>query len=251
VSPTLTTFLFELANFLLLATGLGWFFFQPVRQALHERRAKLVAEAQEAANKLAAAAQAQQDMEAVRAHLQEELHALRSRETEAARQQAAELLANARRTTERELEAARRQAAHISEMERDTLAQVAAAAAAETVGKLLAQISGPELQSALIASACDQIRSLPREAMGPVKVESAGALSREQRAAIEDALGAAALGADFRTVDDLAGGVRISTGKGLIDASVRGLASFARQTLVKELNHRANNHNPLQVGHDV
>jgi F-type H+-transporting ATPase subunit beta len=39
---------------------------------------------------------------------------------------------------------------------------------------------------------------------------------------------------------------RISTGKGLIDASVSGLTQFARHSLVKEMTRRANNHNPLQ-----
>ncbi len=47
-------------------------------------------------------------------------------------------------------------------------------------------------------------------------------------------------------MDGLGDGVRISTGKGLIDASVKGLVQFASQSLVKEMSHRANNHNPLQ-----
>ena len=34
MSPDLATFLFELVNFALLAGGLGWLFFRPVRKAL-------------------------------------------------------------------------------------------------------------------------------------------------------------------------------------------------------------------------
>ena len=39
MSPTLSTFLFELTNFLLLAGLLGWLLFKPVRNALQERQA--------------------------------------------------------------------------------------------------------------------------------------------------------------------------------------------------------------------
>ncbi|MEX2187016.1 MAG: F0F1 ATP synthase subunit delta [Pirellulales bacterium] len=250
MSPTLTTFLFEAANFLVLAAALGWLFFKPVRQALHDRSAKLAAEAQEAAGTLTKAEATQREIDATRAHLQEELNELRSRELEAARGQAAQLVADARRAAERELESARHQAAQMSEMQRDTLSNVAAAAAAETVGKLLQQLAGRDLQSALIESACEQLRALPPDAIAPVKVESAQPLTADQRSAVENALGHAAAGADFRTVDDLMGGVRISTGKGLIDASISGLVQFARQSLVYEMNHRANNHNPLQIAKD-
>lgn len=251
MSPTITTFLFEAANFLVLAAVLGWLFFKPIRQALDDRRTRIESELQEAAQKLAEAEHRNQEVDAARANLQGELNELRTRELEAAQRKADQLLADARLAAERELALARSQAARMSEMQRDTIAQAAAAAAAETVGKLLEQISGRDLESALIDSACRQLRSLPPDAIAPVKVESAKPLSPQQRAALEDALGRAAAAAEFRTVDDLAGGVRISTGKGLIDASVIGLSSFARRSLVKELNLRANNHNPLQAADDV
>ena len=38
MSPTVTTFLFEAANFLTLAPLLGWLFFQPVSDAIQGRR---------------------------------------------------------------------------------------------------------------------------------------------------------------------------------------------------------------------
>lgn len=251
MSPTLTTFLFEAANFLVLAAMLGWLFFQPVRQALAERRAKFEADSVQAEQKLAEAEKMQQAIDATRANLQAELNALRTRELEAARRQADQILADARTAAEREREMSRRQAARMSDTQRETLAEVAAAAAAKTVGRLLEQIGGPDLQAALIESACQQLGSLPQDAIAPVKIESAQPLSSQQRTALENALGPAADGADFRTVDGLEVGVRISTGKGLIDASVSGLAQFARHSLVKEMNRRANNHNPLQSTNDV
>lgn len=246
MSPTLTTFLFEAANFLVLAGVLSWLFFQPIRQALDDRRARLEAEDRQAAQKLAEAARAEQQIDAARSNLQQELNELRSRELEAARRQADRLLAEARTSADRQLESARRQAVRLSETQQDTLAQVAAAAAAEAVGKLLQQIAGTDLHAALIQSACRRLETMPREAIAPVKIETDQPLAAEQRAALETALGPAATAADFRTVENMGVGVRISTGRGLIDASVGGLTNFARQSLLKEMNHRSNNHNPLQ-----
>ena len=165
MSPTLTTFLFEAANFLVLAAVLGWLFFKPVRQALADRRAKFEADSVQAAEKLAEAEKAQQEIDATRANLQAELNELRTRELEAARRQADQILADARTAAEREREMSHRQAARMSDTQRDTLAEVSAAAAAETVGRLLEQIGGPDLQSALIESACQQLGSLPPDAL--------------------------------------------------------------------------------------
>ena len=193
----------------------------------------------------------EQEIVASHSNLQQELSELRTRELETVRLKAGQLLAEARATAERELEVARRQAVRISEVQRDSLSQVAAAVAAKSVGELLEQIAGRELHSALIDAACQQLRSLPAGAIAPVKIETAQPLSAEQRAALESVLGPAAVSADFRTVENLVGGIRVTTAKGLIDASVSGLASFARQTLVKELNQRAHNPNPMQSAIDA
>jgi F0F1-type ATP synthase membrane subunit b/b' len=251
VSPTLTTFLFETANFLVLAAVLGWLFFKPVRQALADRQAKFESETRLAAKKLAEAEQAQQEINATRANLQAELNEQRAREFASVKKQADELLDEARAIAKRESDISRRLAARMSDTQKETLAQVAAAAAGNTVGHLLEQIRGPELHAALVESACEQLRSLPKEEISPVKVESTQTLSTEQLSKLRDELGSAADGADFRTIDGLGAGIRISTGKGLIDASVSGLSQFARQSLVSEMSLRANNHNPLQDSNDA
>ncbi len=251
MSPTLTTFLFEAANFLVLAAALGWLFFKPVRQALADRRAKFEADTRQAAEKLAEAKDPAADRRDPRQPASRIERASCARELEAARRQSEQILADARSTAERELEVSRRQAARMSDTQRDTLAEASATAAAEAVGRLLEQIEGPDLQSALIQSACQQLGSLPPDALAPVKIESAQPLSPEQLAALKNALGPAADAADFRTVDGLGAGVRITTSSGLIDASVSGLAQFARQSLVREMNRRANNHHPLQSVNDA
>ncbi len=251
MSPTVVTFLFEAANFLVLAGVLGWLFFKPVRQALADHRAKFEADNQQAAQRLAEAENTKQQMDAARANLQAELNEHRSGEMEAIRRQSEQILAEARAAAQRELEQSHLQAARMSETQRDRLAEVSATAAAQAVGRLLEQIGGPDLQSALIESACRQLTSMPHDTLGSVKVESTQPLSPEQRSALRTALGPAADAADFRTVDGLGDGVRISTDKGLIDASVKGLVQFASQSLVKEMGRLSNNHNPLQNVNDA
>ena len=250
MSPTLTTFLFEAANFLVLAAVLSWLFFQPIRQALADRRSGLASEEKQASEKLAEAQQLQQQIAAAHAHLQVELNELRTRELEMARKKADQLLADARAAAERALEVSRRQAVRMSDTQRDTLAEVAAAAAAESVDQLLRRIGGPDVHAALIQSACRQLRAVSRDDLSPVKVESAQSLSPQDRAALDEAMGSAAQTADYRTVEELGVGVRISSAKGLIDATASGLAGFARQALVKEMIHRANHPNSLQIGYD-
>jgi F-type H+-transporting ATPase subunit b len=236
------TFLFEAANFLVLAAVLGWIFFKPVRQALADRGARITAEEQQAAEKLADANRIQQDIVDARSALQQELDELRNEKLEAARNEADQILADARATAERELEASRRQADRLSETEQARIAEAAAFAAGEAVARLLKQIASPELHTALLRSACRQLHALPQDRLKPVTVETAEPLDSDNRAVLDDALGPAAAGADVRTNRGLGVGVRISTGQGLIDASAAGLAGFARGALLKQMNHRADDH---------
>ena len=227
MSPTLTTFLFEAANFLVLAAALGWLFFNPVRNALRSRREKLLADQRLASDTLQKAETLKREIDDLRANLQAELNQQRKSELEAAQRQASEIVAEARAAAARQREQSHRLATQISDAQRDTLAEVSAAVAAEAVGRLLQQIDGPELQSALLRSACEQLESFSTEAMLPVKVESAKPLPAEQLRMLKDTLGLAANGAEFRTVEGLGPGVRISTAMGLIDATTNGLAQFA------------------------
>lgn len=247
MSAVLTTFLFEAANFLVLAGVLGWLFFTPVRKALIERRAKFEADGLEAAQKLAAAEVVEQQSRETRAKLQVELNDLRQRELETARRQAEEIVGEARAVVERQRELGRRQAEQMLDTQRDRLAEISAKAAAQTIGRLLAQIGGPELHSALIASACQQLRALPQVGLAPVKIESSQPLAAEQLGALKSALGIEADGVDFRTVAGLGEGIRVATGQGLVDASVAGLTQFASQALLLEMGRQAKNRDSLQA----
>ncbi len=250
MTPTITTFLFEIANFLVLLGVLGYFFFKPVRQALDDRRQRFAAEDQQAAQKLAEAQQLQQRLATEHARLQQELNEMRRRETEAAAKQAAQILADARDAADRERAQSQLQLARLGDRQRDSLAEASALAAGETVGRLLDSLNAHDLQAMLVESACQQLGSLPQTSLGKVKIESAHPLAAEHYKSLMHALGPAADAADFRTVNGLGAGVRISTGSGLIDASVSGLANFAKQSLLKEMRHRSANHTSEASAHD-
>ncbi|MEQ8787812.1 MAG: ATP synthase F0 subunit B [Pirellulaceae bacterium] len=249
MSPALTTFLFEAANFLLLAGLLGWFFFQPVRRMLAEQRKRIDAAEQNAQQQLAEAEKTRDEIEQRRKALHAELDKLRSEELQAARRKADEIVEEARTAAAREREVQSRQAARRAETEAAQFERAATSAAAEVVSRLLRQIDGPDLQSALLQAACRQLQTQDAVELSPIRVESAVALSPNERAEVEAAAGLTA-GESGRRIDwhvsrDLGPGVRIATAAGVIDATADGLAHFALRALRHELNHRRRNSEPL------
>lgn len=237
MSPTVTTFLFEAANFLVLAGVLGWLFFKPIRQAIGERAARIASEAAEAEEKLAEAKQAEQVVATAKSNLQKELNELRSQALESARAEARDILEEARDQAQRELEMTRRQAQSLTESQWNRLAHAVASASAETVGQLLGQLDGPDLETLLLKSACLRLGELPKDGLAPVQIESARPLTETETSNLNRALGSASASATYRVVTHLGTGLRVLTGRGLIDASTTGLVSFARQSLTKEMNH--------------
>jgi F-type H+-transporting ATPase subunit b len=238
VSPTLTTFLLEAANFLVLAAVLGRLFFKPVRQALADHRARLEGLSREATQQLAAAEQTRAEVVAQRQTLRDELTQLRAQILEAARQEAETIVAQAREQALRAKQAAQQQVERFDEMQMATLSRAVAAAAGVVVGRLLTHINGPTLDAALLRAACEQLRGLALDS-SPVIVESAEPLSENSHAVLDEALGPAATTAMRRVVPELGAGLRITTPRGVVDASVMGLAAFAQRALTVELEHRA------------
>lgn len=246
MSPTLTTFLFEAANFLVLAAVLGWLFFKPVRKALQDQRAALEVQSRAADEKLAAAEQTRAEAEAQREAFRDELVKLRAETLDAARQEAARILAQAREQVARQKQAADQHVWHLEQAQMSMLASAVAAAAGSLVGELLGRLTGNDLKSGLLNAACSQLRELDLDST-PVTVESAGPLSDEEQARLVAALGPAASGATYRVVPDLGSGIRITTSRGLIDASTAGLKEFAQQALAADLKNRT----PQGGGHGV
>jgi F-type H+-transporting ATPase subunit b len=228
VSPALANFLFEAVNFLLLAAVLGRILFKPVRRALDADRQRHAKEDEESKRLRAAAEKLAAEARAAREAADRETEEHRRQTLQAAQQEAAQLLAQARQE-----QAAERRAL---EQERTASRDAAAAALAETVGRiaaasveqLLAALHGPPLDVALVRAACAEIEKLPSGARKSALVESAHPLDAEARGLL-----AAVLGEGFqeRTVGELGAGVRVTTPAGQVDVTAVALARRAAQAV--------------------
>jgi F0F1-type ATP synthase membrane subunit b/b' len=235
VSPTWTTFVFEAANFLILAAVLGWLLFRPVRQALENRRVSLAQEAEDIAAKRAEVERLQESIQQRRASLEAELDRVRHDTLAAVQQEAERIRTEARTAAEREREAARSRMAHLDEVQQERLAAAVATATGAAVERLLRQLGGPDLDRGLAQVACRALQDLDGEILGAVTVESARPLDQETKTQLAAVLGEAARPLEFRVSPTLGAGLRISTSRGLIDASAAGLAAFARRMLTEQL----------------
>ena len=236
MNDSLWTFLFEIANFVALAAVLAWLFFKPVRKAIADQQAKMQKLESDAAKKLADAERSKQEIESQRQALDGELEKMRVSAREAAQHEAEEILESARARAEQEQAAIKRDALHIEQAQVAKLATAVATTARQTMDRFLQQMDGPEMEKTLLKAACRELQKLPSNQLGPVTVESARALDDEARRQINESLGSAATSADFHVSPELDGGLRISTAHGLIDASTKGLADFAEQSLAAEMH---------------
>jgi F0F1-type ATP synthase membrane subunit b/b' len=228
LSPTLANFLFEAANFLLLAAVLGWVLFKPVRRALDAER-KRHEEGDQEINRLRAEAEAlvEEDRHAKQT-ADKEIEKRRQEILTRAKDQATQLLEDARKRQraehqrfEQELEAAR-------SAEAAELASVVGGLAADAVRKLLETLPGPSIDNALIRAACKELEGIPAEARKSAQIESARTLDDEAKEILEAALGTEL---SVRIVSELGAGVRITTPAGQIDATALSLARLAGRTV--------------------
>jgi len=236
MSASWTTFLYEAANFLLLAALLGWLFFRPVREALERRRQELESEKRAAEDARAKAEQALQDARAKRAELEDSLRELRERVASDAEAESTRLAEAARKQAQREREALEREFIALRTENARALARDAAFAAREIVVRLLEEMKGAELDQTLLRAACRELEELRASgSLGNVVIESAAPLDRPALAAIAEAAGISPDTATHRVDPDLVVGVRVLTAKGLVDTSAAGLAAQAERVLVREI----------------
>lgn len=235
VHQSLWTFVFETANFVALAAILAWLLFKPVRKALADQQAKTRQLEQDAAQKLTDAQHLRDEIASQQHKLASELDATRAKTLEAAKQEAAEILADARAHADRERAALKREALNIEKAQATKIAQAVAVATHNTVKQFLQQMEGPDLERTLLKAACRELQAFSHNSLAPVTVESATELDGDARELITKSLGPSAKTANFRVVPELNGGLRVSTARGLIDASVAGLANFAGQSLSAEM----------------
>jgi F0F1-type ATP synthase membrane subunit b/b' len=241
VSPTAVTFLFEAANFLVLAVVLGWLFFRPIQNALENRRAELEGERRQAADKLAEADRRLAEIEAERRQFTASLDSLRVQAQEQAERAAERIMAGARAEGQHERERMTIELAALRRAHARTAARDAVAAAREVVVRLLAHIGGPDLEPALVRAACHELRALAgRARLAPALVEASQSLDNQTRALLAEALDCQPSDVHDRVVPELIGGVRVITNAGLVDASVAGLAAFAERALLARIDREEN-----------
>lgn len=220
-----TTFLFEIANFLILVWIVWRFLYRPVREIL-DRRSQAIAEQIEKAN--ATRAEADQTRERYEARLKEwqteKEAAFRKLEEELGRTREARLAALAKQIEEREAAARLLEERRLSDLQ-DEAEKTAAAHGARLAARLLSLAATPELERRLFEMVVKDLpdgTELPegqRVAIGEgpqtVSVASAFDIDPDGRAMLERAL-AARFGDDlvFRYDRDpeLIAGVRISIG---------------------------------------
>lgn len=236
MSATWVTLLFEAGNFLLLAALLGWLFFRPVRDALERRRSELEREQRAAAEDRAEAERALEEARARRVEAESSLEALRERVQREAESERERLIEAARAQTQRERETLKGELVSQRRAQARSLARDAAFAAKEIVVRLLEEMEGRDLERTLLEAACRQLAELRSSgALAPVVVESARALDEEALAALAEAAGVARSDAGHRVDSSLVAGLRVLTDRGLIDASVEGLAAQAERVLVSRI----------------
>ncbi len=235
MSPNLANFLFESANLLLLAAGLSWLLFRPVRKALD-------AESQRRDADLAEAKRALEDAKAAQARADESTRQLQAeaerREREllaASRNEADELLREARANVERERQAfvAELQATRESSVFQS--AELVGQIAARSVRELLAALDGPALDLALVKRAVPEVQSLGARGRQASLIETARPLSAQSKQALSAVLDRV----EERIVPELGAGVRITTPAGQVDATAASLARQAAASLRSSLTPRS------------
>lgn len=228
MSAALANFLFETANFVVLAAALGWILFRPVRRALDRDRQRRAEEEADLTRKRTETDRLLGEARQARAGLEQEMDKRRS-----------ELLGEAQREARRIRDEAReQQAVELRKLESEMVSAraVGLRALREPVGRiagaslrsLLETLDGPSLDSALVGAACRTLRGMAEADRQPAMVEAARSPEPEARRMLSDLLGA-----DFelRVVEELGAGVRVTTPGGQVDASALSLAREAADQL--------------------
>jgi len=247
VNPTITTLLFEIANFLVFALLLGWLLFKPVRNWLAAQQAQETAQAEKALQALADAEKLRGELASARKQFAAEQETLIKSAIASAKKEADQLLDETRQQIARERTELQQQALQMEEKQVEQLTKEVANTARDMVARLLQTIDGPELERALRESAIAELRNLNGRTILPVTVDSARELCGEFQADICRAMHVEPEddNVHFRVAPELIGGIRITTESGLIDHSISGLANFANQALRDSLARHAylENHN--------
>ena len=238
MDETLTTFLYELANFVVFALLLGWIFVKPIRKLLDEQAARDAKLEQTAQQHLAEAAELRQQLLDDRQNFNQEMAHQRDAMLSETKQEATNLLDKANQTIKAQREHLSREALQIQHQQLTNLAKIVASSSQQAVENLLKQIHGPSLEGALIEAACQQLKQSPPSGDEKVTVETAAEIDEPTRQKIAQAAGlVSSNGAiQYRVDPELIGGLRVKTSGGVIDSSIAALSSYAEQNIRRQLS---------------
>lgn len=233
MSPALANFLFEAANFLVLAAVLGWILFRPVRRALDREREHRSAEEADLNAKRTETDRLLEEARQARADLEKEMEKRRSELLGEATQEARRIREEARQQEAGELRKLASELASTRAIGIRALAEPLGRIAGASLRALLETLDGPPLDAALVRAACRTLRGIPEGARAPATVEAARPLEPEAHRMLGDLLGP-----DFevRVVHELGAGVRVTTPGGQVDASALGVAREAAEQLEAQLD---------------
>jgi F0F1-type ATP synthase membrane subunit b/b' len=226
VSPTLANFLFESANFLLLAAALGWLLFKPVRAAIDAERDRHAEEERRVAALRDEAEALGKQIREAQQRLAGDIERERAAALAEVPKEVERLKEEARKAREAELRAFERESEATRHLQTGLLADALGRVAAASVRRLLETLDGPSLDLALVRGACEELGKLPEAARRAATVEAARPLGDEARRLLHATLGGEV---EEHTVQELGAGVRVTTPSGQVDASALALARQAER----------------------
>jgi F-type H+-transporting ATPase subunit b len=245
----LTTFVFELVNFVVLAFVLGRFVFRPIAGAITARRAEIEGTRARAAEGLALVDTRQAEIDARNQELDDLRQRIFAEATAEAASERAKLMAQAREDASAE----RARVQSLLEVERTTalgwVREAAVDQGTEIAGILLQKLVPEAAHEALVAyliraigERSDDLRAELADGAGEAEVTYARFPSREEADALLEAL-EEAIGGTVRvstaTDEELGAGVVLRFGDRVLDASVKGQLELLREEARRQLDDGA------------
>lgn len=247
---SITTFVFEVVNFLVLVAILRWILYAPLKRAIAERRKGLEDREAQAAEKISVAERREREAAAQAAGLDELRAETLRKATEQAAAERASLIEQAREDAAAE----RTRAQRLLEIEREAahawVREMAIEQGADIAGRMLLSLAPHAVEDALFDLLLHELlrrgdelaAAAGRDASPEVEVRFASVPSDDRIARLRERL-SAVLGASPRLVlrDDttLRAGLAVRVGHVVLDASVGGqlqaLRSRARELLTAEV----------------
>jgi F-type H+-transporting ATPase subunit b len=243
----LTTFVFEIINFLVLLWLLQRLVYRPLRDGIARRR-KALEEREQAAERAMLEAERLQEQ---RQHEREELAQLRDQVVREANEEAAEQRARILASAREDAEAERARVYRLLESERSAalswVNQVAVERGTEVAGMLLMQLAPEAVEDALfeqLRKECERRDLSDSELSDPpeVEVSAASVPDNEKLNALRDSL-ERGLGKRpqlvVREEPALRAGTVVRVGRHVLDASVAGQLDVFRERVKSELEREA------------